>query len=90
MEACIAAGVNITYKILYNSAVAMTGGQQAAGAVPVPDLTRKLEADGVRKIAVLTDDLEKYEGREAGRQRPTARSRRFAATCCASSRSCPA
>jgi indolepyruvate ferredoxin oxidoreductase len=62
VEACIAAGVNITYKILYNSAVAMTGGQQAAGAVPVPELTRKLEADGVRQIAVLTDDLEKYKG----------------------------
>ena len=62
VEACIAAGVNITYKILYNSAVAMTGGQQAAGAVPVPALTRKLEADGVRKIAVLTEDLTKYQG----------------------------
>jgi len=61
VEACIAAGVNITYKILYNSAVAMTGGQQAAGAVPVPELTRKLQADGVRQIAVLTDDLEKYK-----------------------------
>jgi indolepyruvate ferredoxin oxidoreductase len=62
VEACIAAGVNITYKILYNSAVAMTGGQQAAGSVPVPELTRKLEADGVRQIAVLTDDLDKYKG----------------------------
>ncbi len=62
VEACIAAGVNITYKILYNSAVAMTGGQQAAGAVPVPELTRKLAADGVRRIAVLTDDLAKYKG----------------------------
>jgi indolepyruvate ferredoxin oxidoreductase len=62
VEACIAAGVNITYKILYNSAVAMTGGQQAAGAVPVPELTHKLAADGVRQIAVLTDDLEKYHG----------------------------
>ena len=62
VEACIAAGVNITYKILYNSAVAMTGGQQAAGAVPVPELTHKLAADGVRRIAVLTDDLEKYNG----------------------------
>ena len=62
LEACIAAGVNITYKILYNSAVAMTGGQQAAGAVPVPELTHKLQADGVRQIAVLTDDLEKYAG----------------------------
>jgi len=62
VEACIAAGVNITYKILYNSAVAMTGGQQAAGAVPVPELTHKLRADGVRQIAVLTDDLERYKG----------------------------
>ena len=62
VEACIAAGVNITYKILYNSAVAMTGGQQAAGAVPVPELTHKLAADGVRRIAVLTDDLEKLPG----------------------------
>ena len=61
VEACVAAGVNITYKILYNSAVAMTGGQQAAGAVPVPELTRKLEADGVRKIVVLAEDVAKYK-----------------------------
>jgi indolepyruvate ferredoxin oxidoreductase len=60
MEAAIAAGVNITYKILYNGAVAMTGGQQPSGALPVPALTRKLEADGVRKTVVLTDELEKY------------------------------
>ena len=62
MEAAIAARVNITYKILYNGAVAMTGGQQPSGALPVPALTRKLEADGVRKIVVLTDELEKYAG----------------------------
>jgi indolepyruvate ferredoxin oxidoreductase len=61
IEACLAAGVNITYKILYNGAVAMTGGQQATGVLPVPALTRKLEAEGVRKIIVLTDDLSKYE-----------------------------
>src|SRR5579872_3347819 len=60
MEAAIAAGVNITYKILYNGAVAMTGGQQPSGALPIPALTRKLEADGVRKTVVLTDELEKY------------------------------
>ena len=56
----VAAGTPVTFKILYNSAVAMTGGQDAAGAVPVPDLTRQLEAEGVRKILVLTDEPEKY------------------------------
>src|SRR5207244_13541665 len=60
LQACVAAGVNITYKILYNGTVAMTGGQDPAGALPIPDLTRKLEAEGVKKIVVLTDDLEKY------------------------------
>jgi indolepyruvate ferredoxin oxidoreductase len=56
----IAAGTNVTYKILYNSAVAMTGGQDAAGAIPVPDLTRALEAEGVKQIIVMTDQPEKY------------------------------
>ena len=62
LEACVAAGVNITYKILYNGAVAMTGGQQPSGALPVPALTHKLQAEGVRKTVVLTDELEKYAG----------------------------
>ena len=60
LGACVAAGVNITYKILYNGTVAMTGGQDAAGALPIPELTRKLAAEGVVKTVVLTDDLEKY------------------------------
>ncbi len=62
VNAAIAAGVNVTYKILYNSAVAMTGGQQAAGALPIPELTRKLEAEGVRKIVVLAEDATLYHG----------------------------
>jgi indolepyruvate ferredoxin oxidoreductase len=60
LQACISAGVNITYKILYNGHVAMTGGQIAAGALPVPQLTRKLQAEGVKKTVVLAEEPEKY------------------------------
>ncbi|MBL8234044.1 MAG: indolepyruvate ferredoxin oxidoreductase family protein [Bryobacterales bacterium] len=60
VEACVAAGINITFKIMYNGHVAMTGGQAAVGALPVPDLTRKLEAEGVKKIVVLAEDPAKY------------------------------
>ncbi len=58
----VAAGVNMTYKILYNSAVAMTGGQAAAGALSIPALTRRLEADGVKKVIVTTDNPAGYKG----------------------------
>ena len=61
IEACVAAGVNVTYKILYNGHVAMTGGQHATGALPVPALTKKLEAEGVRKTIVLAEDVERYK-----------------------------
>jgi indolepyruvate ferredoxin oxidoreductase len=60
ISAAVASGVNITYKLLYNAAVAMTGGQEAAGALPIPELTRKLEAEGVRKTIVVAEDAAKY------------------------------
>ena len=56
----VAAGTNVTYKILYNAAVAMTGGQDIDGGMAVPELTRSLEAEGVSKVMVLTHDTEKY------------------------------
>lgn len=61
----IAAGVNITYKILYNDAVAMTGGQQV-GERPeghsVLQIAESLHAEGTAKVVVVTDEPEKYEG----------------------------
>jgi indolepyruvate ferredoxin oxidoreductase len=56
----IAASVNVTYKILYNSTVAMTGGQDAAGAIPVDSMTRWLDAEGVKRTIVVTDEPDKY------------------------------
>lgn len=60
VQAAVAAGVNITFKILYNGHVAMTGGQDAVGAIPIPALTRKLEAEGVRRTIILAEDPDKY------------------------------
>lgn len=58
----VAAKVNITYKILYNDAVAMTGGQPVDGELTVPIIVRQLEAEGVNHIVVVTDGTERAYG----------------------------
>jgi indolepyruvate ferredoxin oxidoreductase len=64
IRACVAAGVDVTFKILYNAAVAMTGGQEVTGLRDVPSVTRALEAEGVRRIVVCAEDPNHY-GRHA-------------------------
>jgi len=56
----VAAGSNITYKILYNDAIAMTGGQPLEGNLTVDQISRQLYNEGVGPIHVVTDEPEKY------------------------------
>lgn len=56
----VASKTNITFKLLYNSAVAMTGGQDVFGGKTVPDIVREMSAEGVKKIIVTTDEPERY------------------------------
>jgi indolepyruvate ferredoxin oxidoreductase len=60
VRACVAAGVNITFKLLYNDAVAMTGGQPMDGPLDPAMITRQLYAEGVGKIVVVSDEPDKY------------------------------
>jgi indolepyruvate ferredoxin oxidoreductase len=60
VRAAAASGVNMTYKILFNDAVAMTGGQQVDGPLTVPQITRQVAAEGARKVVVVTDEPQKY------------------------------
>ena len=57
----IAAKTNITYKILFNDAVAMTGGQPIDGVISVDGIARQVEAEGAAKVVVLSDDIAQYD-----------------------------
>jgi indolepyruvate ferredoxin oxidoreductase len=60
VRAVAASGANTTFKVLYNDAVAMTGGQRIDGQLSVPQITLQLHAEGAKRVAVVTDDPEKY------------------------------
>ncbi|MDH6622651.1 TPP-dependent indolepyruvate ferredoxin oxidoreductase alpha subunit [Streptomyces sp. LBL] len=59
VRAAVAAGINITYKLLYNSAVAMTGGQDAVGALPVDRVAQLLLIESAAKVIITTEDPER-------------------------------
>jgi indolepyruvate ferredoxin oxidoreductase len=60
IRAAIAAKTNITYKILFNDAVAMTGGQANDGGLNVPQVARQVAAEGAKRVVVVTDEPDKY------------------------------
>jgi indolepyruvate ferredoxin oxidoreductase len=60
VRAAVSAGVNVTYKILYNGAVAMTGGQKVESGQTVAQIARQMEAEGVASITIVADDLTRY------------------------------
>ncbi|MGI9373871.1 MAG: indolepyruvate ferredoxin oxidoreductase family protein [Hyphomicrobiales bacterium] len=62
IRAAIAAGANMTYKILYNDAVAMTGGQAHEGQLTVPMIARQVAAEGAKRVVVVSDEPDKYPG----------------------------
>ncbi len=65
IRGAIAAGVNITYKLLFNDAVAMTGGQPNDGGLTVPQIARQVAAEGATRVVVVTDEPWKYSKSEA-------------------------
>jgi indolepyruvate ferredoxin oxidoreductase len=60
IRASIAARANITYKVLYNDAVAMTGGQPVDGILTVPQIAFQVTAEGAKRVLIVTDEPEKY------------------------------
>ncbi len=60
LRACVAAGVNMTFRLLYNGAVAMTGGQDVQGSMTIPTLTHSLAAEGVKKIIIVSEEPQRW------------------------------
>ena len=65
IRAAVVAGVNITYKILYNDAVAMTGGQPVEGQLTVSRIAQQVLAEGVSRLVVLSENPRRFEREEA-------------------------
>jgi len=61
----VASKATITYKILFNDAVAMTGGQPVDGAISVDRIARQVESEGVKQVVVVSDDIAKYDRQRA-------------------------
>jgi indolepyruvate ferredoxin oxidoreductase len=64
IRASIAASANVTYKILFNDAVAMTGGQPVDGVLTVPIVAQQVIAEGAKKVMLVSDEPQKYAARE--------------------------
>jgi indolepyruvate ferredoxin oxidoreductase len=62
IRAAVAANLDVTYKLLFNGTVAMTGGQDVEGQMGVIEAAHSLAAEGVKRIVITTEDLERYEG----------------------------
>src|SRR4029434_6182280 len=60
IRAAAAGGVNIIYQILYNDAVAMTGGQPSEGGLTVSQIAHQVSAEGAKRLVIVSDDPEKY------------------------------
>jgi indolepyruvate ferredoxin oxidoreductase len=63
---CVAAGARLTFKLLYNGAIANTGAQELVGARSIPVLTRMLTDEGVRRVAVVTKEPARYRREKLG------------------------
>ena len=87
----VASKATITYKILFNDAVAMTGGQPVDGVITVDRVARQVESEGVKKVVVVSDDIAKYDtpARVCSRPAPSSTRARRSTRCsagCARSR----